>query len=121
MAALRQGIPVGGSFDVLFGGGAYEYEQLSKPITVDSDGASRSATVLEPIGFDEDWLRDAYGDGLIGGRRLFDAGGHWFGAALSDGWIWARRPAPLGPGWPAQPLHRGAAAAIHGDRRDHAA
>jgi len=83
VAALRQGIPVGGSFDVLFGGGAYEYEQLSKPITVDSDGASRSATVLEPIGFDEDWLRDAYGDGLIGGRRLFDAGGHWFGAALS--------------------------------------
>lgn len=83
VAALRQGIPVGGSFDVLFGGGAYEYEQLSKPITVDSGGASRSATVLEPIRFGEDWLRDAYGDGLLGGRRLFDAGGHWFGAALS--------------------------------------
>lgn len=83
VAALRQGIEVGGSFDVLFGGGAYEYEQLSKPLTAESRGAVRSATVLEPLAFDAGWLREVYGDGEIGGRRLFDAGGHWFGAALS--------------------------------------
>lgn len=83
VAALRQGAPVGGSFDVLFGGGAYEYEQLSKPVTVDVGGVTRSATVLEPIRFDEAWLRDVYGDNDLGGRRLHDPAGHWFGAALS--------------------------------------
>ena len=84
VAALRRGTPVGGSADVLFGGGTYEYEQLKKPVTVEVGGAVRSSTVLVPIDFDAAYLDAVYGANEIGGRPLYDPDRFWFGAALSS-------------------------------------
>lgn len=83
VAALRAGAPVGGNADLLFGGGSYEYEQMKKPLTVEVGGEKRSASVLEPVPFDDAWLREVYGDNDIGGRTLYDPGRAWFGCALS--------------------------------------
>ena len=83
VAALRNGSPVGGSADLLFGGGTYEYDQLRKPVTVEVAGERRAATVLEPVAFEPEWLRAVYGDNDIAGRPLHDPEGYWFGAALS--------------------------------------
>lgn len=83
-AALRSGGPLGGSADLLFGGGSYEFIELRKPIEVVVDGETRSTTVLAPVEFDESFLREVYGEvNLIGDDPLWDAEGHWFGVALS--------------------------------------
>lgn len=82
-AALAAGREPGGDADVLFGGGSFEFERLSKPLVVESAAGERSASVLEPSGFDAAWLASTYGANDIGGRRLYDAEGRWLGAALS--------------------------------------
>ncbi len=83
-AALRAGDTLGGSADLLFGGGSYEFIELRKPIDVEVDGEKRSTTVLQPVAFDESFLHEVYGDvNLIGDDPLWDADGHWFGVALS--------------------------------------
>ncbi len=81
---LKRGAPVGGDADLMFGGGSYEFEQLSKPVTVIVDGVQRSATILEPVVFSEGVLNMAYGDNDIAGRRLYDPRGMWYGVALSS-------------------------------------
>lgn len=91
LAALRAGRPVGGTADVVFGGGSWEFEQLKRPLSAESGGTTRTASLLEPVAFDEAWLRAIYGDGTLGGRRVVDPDGHWFGAALSSfGIVWNR-------------------------------
>lgn len=106
-AALRAGTPVGGNADVLFGGGLHEFERLARPIEVGADDGIRRATVLEPLEFGEDFLRDAYGDGTIAGRPLLDPGRRWFAAALAAfGMVWnndslARLGVPAPAGWEA--------------------
>ncbi len=91
LAALRAGRPVGGTADVVFGGGSWEFEQLKRPLSADSGGTTRTASLLEPVAFDEAWLRSIYGDGTLGGRPVVDPDGHWFGAALSSfGIVWNR-------------------------------
>ena len=91
LAALRAGRPVGGTADVVFGGGSWEFEQLKRPLSVEAGGVTRTASLLEPVAFDEAWLRAIYGEGTLGGRPVVDPAGHWFGAALSSfGIVWNR-------------------------------
>jgi len=82
-ADLREGRPLGGNADLLFGGGSYEFNQLSKPVAVEVDGETRTATILEPVTFPPSLLREIYGDGLIGDEPLHSPEGTWFGVALS--------------------------------------
>ncbi len=90
-AALRDGRPIGGNADLLFGGGSYEFKQLSKPVSVEVvemvDGeertVERTGSILEPVEIPVAMLEEVYGDGRIGDERLFDEKGSWFGVALS--------------------------------------
>ena len=82
-ASLRDGSAPGGSADLLFGGGSYDFEQLTKPITVEVNGEVRSTTVLIPIDFPQEYLDAVYGQNSIAGRTLYDPGRAWFGTALS--------------------------------------
>ncbi len=91
-AALRDGRPIGGNADLLFGGGSYEFKQLARPVSVEVDGATRSATILAPVEFPSALLEAVYGDGMVGDERLFDAKGMWFGVALSGFGIVFNRP-----------------------------
>ena len=83
VAALRDGRPVGGDADLLFGGGSYEYERLKRPIGVEVGGTVRAESILEPVVFDQAWLDRVYGRNEIAGRPLYDPDGAWFGCALS--------------------------------------
>lgn len=88
-ASLHAGREPGGDADLLFGGGSFEFERLSKPIVVMTPSGERSASVLEPSGFDEAWIRERLGENDIGGRKLYDEQGRWIGAALSGfGIVW---------------------------------
>ena len=83
-AALVEGRPVGGDADLMFGGGTYEFMELSKPVTVTIDGEERTATVLAPLEFDPAYLASVYGsDSKVGGTPLYSPEGYWYGAALS--------------------------------------
>ena len=83
-AALKDGIEPGGNSDLLWGGGTYEFIQLSKPITIEVDGQEKSTRVLAPMDFEASYLKNIYGDGMIAGDRLFDGDLRWFGTALSS-------------------------------------
>jgi len=86
--ALRDGSTVGGAADLVFGGGQYEHDELKRGV---SEG-DRRAAISQPVRFTPEELRDvlevdsveaAYGATHLAGSPLFDADGHWFGAALS--------------------------------------
>ncbi len=83
-AALKDGIKPGGNSDLLWGGGTYEFTELSKPITIEKDGETRSTRVLAVLELDADYLDGIFGDGLIAGDRLYDTDSRWFGTALSS-------------------------------------
>ncbi len=83
-AALEDGLEPGGNADLMWGGGSYEFTELSKPISIERDGKTLSTRVLAPIDFDDSYLKSVYGDGLIAGDPLFDPDRRWFGTALSS-------------------------------------
>ncbi|MAD78785.1 MAG: hypothetical protein CMJ51_05385 [Planctomycetaceae bacterium] len=83
-AALEDGIEPGGNADLMWGGGSYEFTELSKPITAEVDGVERTTRVLSPMDLGDEYLESVYGDGLIAGDRLFDEDRRWFGTALSS-------------------------------------
>ena len=121
LAALRDGVPVGGNADLFFGGGTYEFEQLKKPMSVEVDGERRSASVLAPVELDPAFLASVYGDNDVGGRPMRDPDGYWFGAALSAfGIVWNREsldrlgvPAPTGWAALADPRLQGQVAMVN--------
>lgn len=80
---LNGGARVGGSADLVFGGGSYEFGELKKPITVEVDGETRSTTIIEPVPFSTEELEGWYGENSIGDQKLHDPDKHWFGTALS--------------------------------------
>ena len=84
-AALIENTSVGGDADLMFGGGSYEFIQLSKPVTVtDAEGGKRTATILQPTEFSAEYLDSIYGTvHEIAGVPLYSDQGFWFGAALS--------------------------------------
>ena len=83
-AALEDGIKAGGNADLMWGGGSYEFTELSKPISAEVDGVERTTRVLEPMDLGDEYLASVYGDGQIAGDRLFDEDRRWFGTALSS-------------------------------------
>jgi iron(III) transport system substrate-binding protein len=85
-ASLREGRPVGGNADLVFGGGSYEFNLLKRPVEVTVDGETRSArplAAIPPESWPEGFLAAAYGENRIGDEPLFDPEGFWFGVALS--------------------------------------
>jgi iron(III) transport system substrate-binding protein len=85
-AALREGRPIGGNADLLFGGGSYEFGLLTRPIEVLVDGEPRSARALAaipPEAFPPGFLEEVYGENRIGDEVLYDPQGYWYGVALS--------------------------------------
>ena len=47
-SALRANQPVGGDADIVFGGGSYEYQSMSRPISIGSGDTFRETTILQP-------------------------------------------------------------------------
>ncbi|MCC6909760.1 MAG: extracellular solute-binding protein [Phycisphaerales bacterium] len=85
-AALRRGPirPGSMSYDLLFGGGSYEHNQMMRPITaVGPDGQPHSATVSIAVEFSAEQLHEWYGENEIGRNVLYEPGLHWFGTAVS--------------------------------------
>ena len=83
-SSLRQGLPVGGNADLVWGGGSYDFGELAKPITVTVNGEEKTTTILAPLDFTPEQLEAIYGDGWIAGDPLYNADGYWFGTALSS-------------------------------------
>lgn len=101
-AAARDGRPVGGNADLLFGGGQYEHDKIKQGVTITIDGQAVRVPISEPVTFHPRDLRrhfgaatltEVYGGADIGGNPLFDPEGHWLGAALSGFGIVYNRPA----------------------------
>ncbi len=84
----------GCGFDMMFGGGDYEFDVNLKPgvkvTTLGDDGkpAERRVSMSQPVGRDElgeALLRAAYPTHTIDGKnKLYDADGHWWGVVLSS-------------------------------------
>jgi hypothetical protein len=51
-ASLREGRPIGGNADLLFGGGSYEYGQLKREVVVGQGESKRAGRILEKPSFD---------------------------------------------------------------------
>ncbi len=86
---LRQGLPVGGDADLVFGGGSYEFDTLKRPVKVLMDGEERSETILQPLALPEHVVQGCYASGELAGQRLYDPDGWWYGVALSTfGIVW---------------------------------
>ncbi len=82
-AAIEQGREPGGSADLVFGGGSYEHDALRRGVQVVVDGERRDEPVTAPVAFEPEWLDQTYGTNDIGGIKLYDPEGYWFGTALS--------------------------------------
>jgi len=84
-SALERGRDPGGSADLVFGGGSYEFGVLKRGVSVDVGGVTRTVSILAPPGFTDDEidLPAIFGDGAIGDALLLDPDGYWFGTALS--------------------------------------
>ena len=83
-AAFESGTTIGGSADLVFGGGSYEFGEFKKGVTVSNgDGTTRKESLLTPIDFDPAWLDATYGIVEIGDKRAYDPDRAWFGAACS--------------------------------------
>ena len=87
VSALRRGLEPGGQGDLLFGGGSYEFRQLSKELSSGPAGPGetpRKASVLAPVDLGDEVIAATYGGRKqIGDNPLYDQKGMWFGAALS--------------------------------------
>lgn len=75
-------------FDLLFGGGSYEHDQVKRGVTVSvADGhGARMVTVpiSVPVGFDASTLRAWFPMERVGSSRVYDEDLYWFGCALSS-------------------------------------
>lgn len=107
-ADLRQGAEIGGDADILFGGGSYEFNALSRKLTVKVGNEERSTRVLDECA----WMSDArlaelFGENTIDGQPLYDKDRRWFGVALStfgivaDGTLCAQLGVPAPTTWEA--------------------
>ncbi len=82
--ALAAGEPLGGSADLVFGGGSAEHARLARPLEVTVEGRVLATTITVPAGFDAGELEALYGPNRIGGAPLYDERLHWLGTALSS-------------------------------------
>jgi iron(III) transport system substrate-binding protein len=72
-AAAAAGDPVGGTADLMWGGGSWVHEQLKAP----------PVPISVPVDFDDAWLASVYGENAIGDTRLYDPDKYWFGTVLA--------------------------------------
>lgn len=71
------------SFDILFGGGAYEHEVVKKGVTVEVGGAKVTVSMSVPAPFDQAQLDEWFGENTIGPGRIYDPDRQWLGSALT--------------------------------------
>lgn len=77
------------SYDMMFGGGSYEFGKLKKGVKVrlagpDGKVVERTIPMAAQVDFSQAQLDDWYGENKIGTQRLYDPQRFWFGAALSS-------------------------------------
>lgn len=83
-AQLRDGAPLGGNVDLIFGGGEFEHAELKNGVEIVVDGEVQRTSITVPVEFSEEALTSMYGGrSHIGTSRLFDEEFYWFGSALS--------------------------------------
>ena len=83
IAALRNGVPVGGNADLVFGGGSYEYTQFKKELSYGVEPDVRKGRIVEQVPFEQSALDAIYGENKVGDATLYDPDRYWFGTALS--------------------------------------
>lgn len=71
-------------FDLLFGGGSYDHEQLKRGIRVATDGGTLNVPISTPADLPQPELDDAFGANRIGTQNLYDPDQYWIGSALSS-------------------------------------
>lgn len=72
------------SYDLLFGGGSYEHEQMKRGVAVRVGGETARVSVSEAAGFSPEQLDGWFGENSLGGEQLYDPDQHWIGVALSS-------------------------------------
>lgn len=86
---LRQGRPVGGDADVVFGGGSFEFELLKREVVVQVGDDRRAATVLEPVQLPRAAVEACFPQAELAGQPLLDPQRFWYGTALASfGIVW---------------------------------
>lgn len=72
-------------YDMLFGGGSYEFNQVKRGVTATPDGMDEAVTISisRPLPFTDAELEAWYGENRIGAEPLYDPDKHWIGAATS--------------------------------------
>ena len=83
IAALREGEPVGGNADLVFGGGSYEYTQFKKELTFGTGDDLRKGRIVDQVPMEQSELDAIYGENKVGDATLYDPEHYWFGTALS--------------------------------------
>lgn len=91
-AALRDGVilPDGSMapgqsmvYDLMFGGGSYEHDQLKRGVTVNLDGEDVSIPMSVPVNLSDLALIGIYGENAVGSGYLYEPEKFWVGTALS--------------------------------------
>ncbi|MFI4881426.1 MAG: ABC transporter substrate-binding protein [Phycisphaerales bacterium JB064] len=70
-------------FDLLFGGGSYEHDQIKGGFTADIQGGEQRVPISVPAGFSQEQLDGWFGENTIGTQFLYDPDQYWIGTALS--------------------------------------
>ena len=70
-------------FDLLFGGGSYEHDQMKRGFKAVIDGQEVTVPVSVPAGFSQAQLYEWFGENKIGNQLLYDDEQYWIGTALS--------------------------------------
>lgn len=77
------------AYDMMFGGGSYEFGKLKKGIKVslpgpDGKDVERTIPMAQQVEFSKEQLDAWYGENKVGTQQLYDPQKFWFGAALSS-------------------------------------
>ncbi|MEM1167267.1 MAG: extracellular solute-binding protein [Planctomycetota bacterium] len=70
-------------YDLMFGGGYYEHDQLKRAQTATVGDTEFSASISAPLPFTDEQLRAIYGENTLGAGTLYDPDKHWVGNATS--------------------------------------
>ncbi|MEM1330192.1 MAG: extracellular solute-binding protein [Planctomycetota bacterium] len=73
-------------FDLMFGGGSYDHGRLKRsgPRIDGPEGEQVTLPMSIPVGFDQAFLDDRFGENAIGAQELYDPDQYWIGTALSS-------------------------------------
>lgn len=70
-------------FDLLFGGGSYEHDQIKTGFVATIEGRPVQVPISVPAGFSQDQMDEWFGENAIGSQVLYDPDQYWLGVALS--------------------------------------